>query len=115
MNAVQAAKDLAKRKIFNHVKRIELEIGAYATIGTLLSAHCQAVDAFLRDPAKMTYKDNRVMSLIGDNNFHPAVFTKGENYRYLALMGVIDYISGMTDNYATSLAKQFNGMGEVRY
>lgn len=115
MNAVQAAKDLAKKKIFNHAKRIELEIGAYATIGTLLSAHCSAVDAFLRDPATMTYKDNRVMSLIGDNNFHPAVFEKSENYRYLALMAIIDYISGMTDNYATNLAKQFNGMGEVRY
>lgn len=55
------------------------------------------------------------MSLIGDNNFHPEVFAKADNYQYLALMAVIDYISGMTDNYATNLAKQFNGMGEVRY
>lgn len=115
MNAVQAAKDLAKRKIFNHAKRIELEIGAYATIGTLLAAHCEAISAFLRNPQVMTYKDTRVMSLIGDNNFHPDVFAKAENYPYLALMAVIDYISGMTDNYATNLAKQFNGMGEVRY
>jgi dGTPase len=33
----------------------------------------------------------------------------------LALMAVIDYISGMTDNYATNLAKQFNGMGYSQY
>ena len=111
MVAVQAAKDLAKRKIFNHSKRVELEIGAYATIGTLLSAICSAVDASLGDPKQMTYKDNRVMALIGDNNFHPDVTRKEKNYRYLALMAVIDYISGMTDNYATNLAKQFNGMG----
>ncbi len=115
MEAVQAAKDLAKRKIFNHSKRVELEIGAYATIATLLSTICSAVDAFLRDPQQMTYKDNRVMSLIGDNNFHPQVLHKHGNYRYLAIMAVIDYISGMTDNYATNLAKQFNGMGESRY
>ena len=115
MEAVQAAKDLAKRKIFNHSKRVELEIGAYATIGTLLSAICSAVDASLGDPKNMTYKDNRVMALIGDNNFHPNVNQKTKNYRYLALMAVIDYISGMTDNYATNLAKQFNGMGQAIY
>lgn len=114
-NAVQAAKDLAKRKIFNHSRRVELEIGAYAVIGTLLNTICSAVYAFLHDPDHMTYKDNRVMSLIGENNFHPCVFKREGNYHYLALMAVIDHISGMTDNYATNLAKQFNGLGESRY
>jgi dGTPase len=28
---------------------------------------------------------------------------------------VIDYIGGMTDNYATNLANQFSGMGQVIY
>ena len=114
-NAVQAAKDLAKRKIFNHSRRVELEIGAYAVIGTLLSTICAAVYASLGDVSQMTYKDNRVMALIGENNFHPDVSKRGENYKYLALMAVIDYISGMTDNYATNLAKQFNGMGHSQY
>lgn len=113
--AVQGAKDLAKQRIFNHAKRVELEIGAYNTIGTLLSTLCGAVDALLGDPERATYKDNRVLALIGDNNFHPSVFAKTGRYKYQALMAVIDYISGMTDNYATNLAKQFNGMGEVRY
>jgi dGTPase len=63
----------------------------------------------------MTYKDNRVMALIGENNFHPNVIQREKNYKYLALMAVIDYISGMTDNYATNLAKQFNGMGHSQY
>jgi len=113
--AVQAAKDLAKQKIFNHSRRVELEIGAYSIIGTLLDTICSAVYASLGDPRQMTYKDNRVMALMGDNNFHPNVSKRAENYQYLALMAVIDFISGMTDNYATNLAKQFNGMGESRY
>ena len=115
MIAVQAAKDLAKNKIFNHSRRVELEIGAYAVIGTLLSTICGAVYASLGDASQMTYKDNRVMALIGDNNFHPNVSKRDKNYKYLALMAVIDFISGMTDNYATNLAKQFNGMGDSRY
>jgi dGTPase len=115
MTAVQAAKDLAKNKIFNHSRRVEMEIGAYAVIGTLLSTVCRAVYASLGDPIQMTYKDNRVMALIGDNNFHPNVSKRNENYKYLALMAVIDFISGMTDNYATNLARQFNGMSDSRY
>jgi len=115
MTAVQAAKDLAKNKIFNHSRRVEMEIGAYAVVGTLLTTICSAVYASLGDARQMTYKDNRVMALIGDNNFHPNVNKRGENYKYLALMAVIDFISGMTDNYATNLAKQFNGMGDSRY
>lgn len=114
-DAVQAAKDLAKRKIFNHSRRVELEIGAYAVIGTLLNTICSAVYASLGDQSQMTYKDNRVMALIGENNFHPCVSKREQNYKYLALMAVIDYISGMTDNYATNLAKQFNGMGHSQY
>lgn len=113
--AVQVAKDLAKRKIFNHARRVELEIGAYAVIGRLLETICSAVYASLGDAAHMTYKDNRVMALIGENNFHPNVASKTGHYKYLALMAVIDYISGMTDNYATNLAKQFNGLGDSRY
>lgn len=115
MTAVQAAKDLAKKKIFNHSRRVELEIGAYSVIGTLLSTICGAVYASLGEPSQMTYRDNRVMALIGDNNFHPNVSKRDKNYKYLALMAVIDFISGMTDNYATNLAKQFNGMGDSRY
>lgn len=113
--AVQSAKELARRRIFNHSQRVELEIGAYNTIGTLLSTLCGAVDALLGDPGQATYKDQRVLALMGDNNFHPSVFAREGAYHYRALMAVIDYISGMTDNYATNLAKQFNGMGEVRY
>lgn len=114
-DAVQAAKDLAKRKIFNHSRRVELEIGAYSVIGTLLNTICGAVYASLGDPAQMTYRDNRVMALIGENNFHPQVFQRPQQSSYLALMGVIDYLSGMTDNYATNLAKQFNGLGHSVY
>lgn len=113
--AVYAAKELAKNKIFNHAKRIELEIGAYATIGTLLDTLCAAAFSYLGEPHQMTYKDSRLIALIGENQFHPAIAECRGDQHYLALMAVIDYISGMTDNYATHLAKQFNGMGDVRY
>ena len=30
-------------------------------------------------------------------------------------MRAVDFLAGMTDNYATYLAKQFAGMAETRY
>jgi dGTPase len=30
-------------------------------------------------------------------------------------MRALDFLAGMTDNYATYLAKQFSGMAETRY
>ena len=33
---------------------------------------------------------------------------------YGAIMQVLDYVSGMTDNYAMHLARQFSGMGGER-
>lgn len=33
---------------------------------------------------------------------------------YSAIMQVLDYVSGMTDNYAMHLARQFSGMGGER-
>jgi dGTPase len=114
-HAVSSAKALAKDKIFNHSRRVELEIGAYSVISTLLKTLCGAVVSMVDNPEQMTYRDNRVLALMGESHFHPDVFARRGNYRYLALMGVIDYVSGMTDNYATNLAMQFNGMGKVVY
>jgi dGTPase len=53
------------------------------------------------------------MDLIGESNFYPSIKNNDSELSkdYLALIRVVDFVSGMTDNYATFLAKQFNGMG----
>jgi dGTPase len=58
-------------------------------------------------------KTRRVAELIGldlkalDDNV-------GVSKEYGAIMQVLDYVSGMTDNYAIHLARQFSGMGGER-
>ncbi len=112
-NSVLAAKDIAKNKIFNHPRKIELEIGAYNVISTLLNVMCKAALEWSKAPNKMSFRSSRVIDLIGENTFHPSIISNDSELstNYLALMRVVDFISGMTDNYATFLAKQFNGMG----
>lgn len=114
--SVKKAKSIAKEKIFSHPRKIELEIGSYHVISTLLDVMCTAVDEWVNNPMKMSYRSERVIRLIGEDTFDPQIKKVKKNKqtttpKYLAMMRVIDFISGMTDHYATYLAKQFNGMG----
>ncbi len=113
--SVEQAKAIAKTKIFSHPRKIELEIGSYHIISTLLDMMCSAAIEWVENPSEISFKSKRVIDLIGRDTFERQI-KKGEKLtpKYLALMRVIDYISGMTDNYASYLAKQFNGMGESR-
>ena len=111
--SVQEAKAIAKNKIFNHPRKIELDIGSYNVISTLLNIMCKAALDWNNDSKKMSFRSNRVIDLIGESNFHPSIKNNDSELSkdYLALIRVVDFVSGMTDNYATFLAKQFNGMG----
>lgn len=116
-NSVTDAKNTSKEKIFKHPRKVELEIGSYYVISTLLEIMCAAAEEWVKNPDKLSYKSKRVIDLIGKNTFD---FIKSSSEQqpdtrnYLAIMRVIDFISGMTDHYATYLAKQFNGMGQSR-
>ena len=98
------AKDLAKRKIFDHPRKIELEIGSYTSLGSLLDTFFKAVKEQVSGTTKLSFKNDRVLKMMGINAPKP-----GEN-SYEACLRVLDYISGMTDSYATYMAKQVGGM-----
>ena len=112
---VEGAKQLAKRRVFEHPRKIELEIGAYQVIGTLLDNLVDATHSYaLRDDSN--FRHMRLINLIGAQTFPPGLDQLSEEERrYQCIMRAIDFIAGMTDNYATYLAKQFNGLGESRY
>ncbi len=114
---VKSAKDLAKSRVFQHPRKVELEIGAYNTLATILDVLCNAAVNFARNEHEKDYKSKRALDLIGKNTFDPRVHEHdhdGPTREYLALMRVMDFVSGMSDNYATHLARQFNGSGDVR-
>ena len=71
VQAVKAAKALAMDKIFTHPRKIELEIGAYNVIATLLDVMCAAVSEWVAHPNKMLFRSKRALDLIGPHTFHP--------------------------------------------
>lgn len=100
---VKAGKQLAYEKVFRNARKSELEIGAFSTIGTLLEVFCQAVYEQHRKGTP-SFRYRRVLDLMGGNAPQAA------EPLYSAYMRVLDYVAGMTDQYATYLAHQIGGM-----
>ncbi|MGA6828264.1 deoxyguanosinetriphosphate triphosphohydrolase [Nitrospira sp. NS4] len=113
---IAAAKDRARTDIFMDQKKVETELGSYATFECLLDAFCQAaVDAaqHFKSPkgeATLAWKSQHVLQLLGDHAPSEKNVPPGATWStYQCLRRVIDFVSGMTDNYATYVAKQLQG------
>ena len=100
------AKNLGKTHVYNDTRKVELEIGCYTAIGILLEAFCGAVREKALSNTALSYKSQRVLRLMGVHA------PKQGDDLYKSLLKVTDYISGMTDNYASYMAKQIGGMGQ---
>lgn len=114
---VAEAKSIANKEIFSHRRKVELEIGAYSAIATILEVMCDAVTEIIKEPrgGKLPFKASRVCNLLGEDTFSSKELlgVKGDaaDVKYHALMRVLDFVSGMTDNYAVYLTRQFRGTG----
>lgn len=102
-HTVSEAKQFAKERIFAHPRKLELEIGAYDVIGRLLGKLVPAAYSWHRDEVNREVR--MLMDLVGTKNIPESASL------YQVLMVVVDFVSGMTDNYAVYLSKQFAGMG----
>lgn len=114
-DVVEGAKQLARQRVFEHPRKIELEIGAYQVIGTLLESLIEAAVAHAHGDHS-NFRLQRLINLIGAHTFPPQLdqYNAAEK-QYQCIMRAVDFIAGMTDNYATYLAKQFSGLAEIRY
>jgi len=66
----------------------------------------EAINQFKLNPETMTFKSEHLLKLMGVNEPHP------EDSHYVCYMKINDYVSGMTDNYATFNAGQISGMAK---
>ena len=113
---IPTAKELARKGVFQDPRKIETELGSYATFESLLEAYCQAavdVAHHLKSPnnVPLVWKSQRVLALLGDHAPTRSNAPKGASWtEYQCLRRVCDYVGGMTDNYATYIAKQLQGM-----
>lgn len=100
--AVRNAKDVARKRIFKDYRKLTVEIGSYSTLGILLEATLSAVRERVLD-GEATFRNQRVLELLGRSA------PQNDWSLYQSYMKAIDFISGMTDNYAAQVARQFSG------
>lgn len=113
---VYGAKALGRKRVYTDIKKIEMEIGCYATFDTLLTEFCNAalnqadVLNSKGGEASLTWKSGHLMQLLGDHGPTMSYAPPGGWTPYQCLRRVIDFVTGMTDNYAVYLAGQLRGM-----
>ena len=101
------SKNIAKNKIFKEPRKTTLEIGSYTVFEKLLDTLIPA--AYERVYLKAeheTFKTKRVIDLLGVNA------PKKEADLYTSYQAIVDFVSGMTDDYATLISSQFSGAGK---
>lgn len=101
-DGIRAAKTLARNQIFNNHRKTQIEIGAFSTIAVLLDAYSDAIHE-LHSNGEVGFRNRKLLGLI--TNSRP---TATEPV-YQSYMRVVDFIAGMTDNFAIGLAHQITG------
>lgn len=104
--------DLVRERVYRHPPVLKIEAAGYSVIYGLLEAFTEAV----LDHSKFKRPDRKSMSNQSDRLFKliPKQFL-GQGGRpsenaYDLLIGIVDYISGMTDSYALNLYRNISGI-----
>ncbi|WP_373542366.1 deoxyguanosinetriphosphate triphosphohydrolase [Chamaesiphon sp.] len=105
---IQTAKDAAQTKIFNHPRKMQLEIGSAWTIETLLEVFINATFALYSsaDDNDVADRHTRILDLMGSHR------PQQDWLLYHSYLHVLDFISGMSDRYAVKIASQIAAMNE---
>ncbi|MCK9182128.1 MAG: deoxyguanosinetriphosphate triphosphohydrolase [Fibrobacteraceae bacterium] len=105
VQGIRIAKRLGKERIYPDRRKTELEVGSYTTLSTVLDAFISGVYEF-RKYGEASYRASRIVRLIGQAKIGQTV-SPLEAYHQ-----VLDFVSGMTDNYATYLSGQIGGLAK---
>lgn len=102
---LDAAKIMGRERVYTNHRKMELQIGGYASLANLLDLFCAALQERLANE-RVSYKCEQIMALLKVD-----VPQYGDAL-YPSLLKITDYISGMTDQYASRMALRLHGMGE---
>lgn len=104
-NLLLNAKALASEKVYRHRSKVVKEVAAYPCLQLLLGALIPDAHAFCTlGSDKLNTRQRTQLALL------EKPLAEGESL-YSAYMKVLDYVGGMTDNYAATLAREISGVG----
>lgn len=99
--ALQEIESYSIAKIYNHKAVVEIENAGYNVMYELLN---HFIPSILKPKDERKSYDKMALKLL------PQQFIYEEGSDYQKVLGVIDFVSGMTDNYATDLYRKIKGI-----
>lgn len=100
-SALKNILDFSVDNIYNNRNVVEIENAGYNVMYELLS---HFIPPILKQKEDRTQSDKKAIKLL------PPAFNYDGETVYKRVLGVLDYVSGMTDNYATDLYKRIKGI-----
>ncbi|UEQ79067.1 deoxyguanosinetriphosphate triphosphohydrolase [Chryseobacterium arthrosphaerae] len=100
-NALQDIESFSIEKIYNHKAVVEIENAGYNVMYELLD---HFIPSILKPEEERKSYDKKALKLL------PRQFVYDNGTDYQKVLGIIDFVSGMTDNYATDLYRKIKGI-----
>lgn len=99
--ALRTVQDISVKRIYGHDTVIQIEIAGYSVMSELLHLF---IPALLKE--KPSHKEQKVLKLL------PYQFTEYQltSSYYEKVLSALDYLSGMTDEYATEIYRRLKGI-----
>jgi len=100
-NSLKDIESFSIEKIYNHKAVVEIENAGYNVMYELLD---HFIPSIVKPAHQLKSYDTKALKLI------PKQFIYQEGTDYQKVLGVVDFVSGMTDNYATDLYRKIKGI-----
>jgi dGTPase len=99
--ALETVRDISVKKIYSHQTVMQIEVAGYNVMSELLDLF---VPALLKE--KPSHKDEKILALF------PYQFQQFQDtdWKYEKVMSALDFLSGMTDTYATEIYRRLKGI-----
>lgn len=105
-DTLNEAKNLARERIYHHRSKLVHELAAFPCLGSILNLLVPAVYAKITG-STLTMQQKLALQLL---EYDP--IQAGDSL-YQAYMKILDFIGGMTDNYAAKTARELSGISMV--
>ncbi|QKT02972.1 deoxyguanosinetriphosphate triphosphohydrolase [Ectothiorhodospiraceae bacterium 2226] len=106
--AVQGLLEIAMARIYVAPQVMEVEAAGFEVLGGLLEAFVAAAEEVAAHGARAASRSRVFLRLIPEQFIGSA--TAPEPAAYRRLLGITDFVSGMTDSYAVTLYKRIKGI-----
>lgn len=99
------SKKLASKKIYTHPSKVKREVGSYPCLHHLLDLFIPTINSLYEKNGDSSLLNNREKTILKLLDKVPNISLG----KYQAYLEILDFIGGMTDNYATNLATETSG------